>query len=480
MSVTSKALRGFTWFAAFRFSGQLFSWAVTIIVARILSPSDYGLMEMAGILAGYAGLFSELGLGAAIIQRPHLTRDELSSIFWFGLINSTFFAILCFFLAYPTAAVFHEPRVIPVTQVCGIVFLINGFEIVPANLLRKKLDYKTVGWAEMIGVMVSSSCMLVIAWLGGGVWTLIGGHIIRDFTRVCLYYWKTGWFPHLHFDFREAKSFLVFGVAMAVGNSFGYISNKADRFFAGRTWSVQMVGYYAMALQLTQIPMEKIVSLIGQISYSALSQLQGRMDEFKSFYINLTKIILTLVVPLYVGGFLVGEELIRVLLGDKWIPAIVFFKYLCLAQILKSLTPINSHVHAAQGKSNWFLYFQTANGILLAFSFYITIPRGQYGILIPWFTTYAGVFLVWLYLTLKELEIRVLDYLKHIKHPLTAALLMSGVVLLINWFYNFVHLPKNFVIILVIKSFAGAFVYLCYLWTFDRSFLMRLKKVYQS
>ncbi len=480
MSVTSKAIRGFSWFAAFRFIGQLFSWAATIIVARILSPSDYGLMEMAGIIAGYAGLFSEMGLGAAIIQRPNMTRDELNSIFWFGLMSCSFFAILCVFIAYPTAIIFNEPRVIPVTQVCGIVFLINGFEIVPANLLRKKMDYKTVGWAEMIGVMVSSSCMLVIAWLGGGVWTLIGGHIIRDFTRVCLYYWKTRWIPRLHFVFREVKGFLMFGLAMAIGQSFGYVSNKGDRFFAGRAWSAQMVGYYALALQIAQIPTEKIVSLIGQVSYSALSQLQGQVDKFKNFYINLTKVILTLVMPLYVGGFLVGEELIRVLLGDKWILAIVFFKYLCLAQILKALTPINSHVHAAQGRSNWFLYFQTVNGILLALSFYITVPLGQYGILIPWFTTYVGVFLVWLYLTLKVLRITVSEYLKQIKHPITATILMSGGVILSGWAYNLLHLPKNLIIILVTKVLIGAIIYICYLWTFDRQFIMRLKNVYQS
>ncbi len=446
-------------------------------------------MEMATIITGYAGLFSELGLGAAIIQRSSINKDDLSTVFWFGFCNSIFFTLLCVLLAYPTAKIFNDPKLISVTQAVSVLFIINGFGIVPANLLRKELNYKAIGIAELISIVISSSCMVLIAWLGGGIWTLVFGHIIRDATRVSIYYWEVWWVPHFHFVFNDAKKFLRFGIAIATGNSFRYITDKSDRFFAGQIWSAQMVGFYGFALQLANIPMEKIISLINQISFSALSQLQSKKEEFNSFFLNISKVILILVIPLYVGGYLLGEDIISLLLGEKWSSSVIFFKYLCLAQILKSLTPIINQVHASQGRARWFLYFHIISGILLSISFFYAVPWGEYGILIPWFTIYIAIFLGWLFITLKKLGIKVSDYILFIKHPIIAGVFMAlGVHLyelfIINDFHgDFVTtsiLLQKYGIFegmmsIFIKVIIGAIIYLGFLWIADKSFIFRIR-----
>lgn len=129
--------KGASWLAMFKFVSQLFSWVVTILVARILVPEDYGLMAMATIITGYAQMFAELGLGAAIIQKPQLIQIELSSVFWFSFMFGSMLALSCFPIAHLTAFIFHEPRVIPLTKTISLLFIFSSLQIVPLNLLKK-------------------------------------------------------------------------------------------------------------------------------------------------------------------------------------------------------------------------------------------------------------------------------------------------------------------------------------------------------
>ncbi len=186
MSVRKKAFKGASWLALFKFFKQMFSWIITILVARILVPGDYGLMEMATVLTGYAAMFSELGLGAAIIQKPTLNQNELSSIFWFAFGISILLGISCFGLAYPTALIFNEPRVISIAQLASVSFILNGLQIVPLNLLKKEIEFKKLGMIELISTIVSCSSMYFMAIIGAGVWTLIGGRLISYLTSLIL------------------------------------------------------------------------------------------------------------------------------------------------------------------------------------------------------------------------------------------------------------------------------------------------------
>lgn len=479
MSVRKKAFKGASWLALFKFFKQMFSWTITILVARILVPGDYGLMEMATVITGYAAMFSELGLGAAIIQKPHLSQNELSSIFWFAFGTSILLGLSCFGLAYPTALIFNEPKVIPIAQLASVNFILNGLQIVPLNLLKKEIEFKKLGMIELISTIVSCSSMYFMAIMGTGVWTLIGGRIIYCLTALIIVYYIVRWFPKLHFDFNEAKSLIRFGLVVAFGRSFFYIYEKSDRFFAGRVWSATQLGYYSFALQLSQIPTEKIVSLINQVSFSAFSKLQHDTKEFIRFYLDINKMTLSLVLPVFVGGYLVGGDLIRLLLDDKWLPIITVFKYLCLVQIVTSLTAVNNFVHTALGRPQWSLGFNVICAILMSVSFFLAVPYGLSAILIPWFTVYFIICTFWIIISLKKIGISKVQYLKNISLPVISTLVMVAAVLLLKSysciFPQFIN--ESLLIMLCFKIFAGAGFYFLFLWFFDRSLFENIKKL---
>ena len=186
MTVSHKAFKGASWLALFKLVSQVFSWTITIIIAKLLMPSDYGLFGMAIFVTGYAELFSGLGLGSAIIQRNDLNKRELSSIFWFALFVSLLFALSCFPISYLTARLFNNAGIIPLTQSASIIFILSGLQIVPAALLQKEMEFKKVGWVEMVSTCISSILMLLIAYLGGGFWALMGGRMVRVFVSMVL------------------------------------------------------------------------------------------------------------------------------------------------------------------------------------------------------------------------------------------------------------------------------------------------------
>lgn len=477
-SIGKKVFKGASWLAMFKLISQLFSWGVTILVARILVPEDYGLMAMATIITGYAEMFAELGLGAAIIQKPKLIQEELSSVFWFSFMFGSLLALSCFPIAHLTAFIFHEPRVIPLTMTLSLLFILSSLQIVPLNLLKKELDFKIVGIIEMTATFVACSIMIIIAKMGGGVWTLLCGFLIRSFTSLILIYYKVRWLPKLHFNFNEAKSYLKFGITMALGRSLFYVWEQSDKFFAGRAWNTKILGYYSFAIQLAQIPTEKIVVLINQVAFPAFSKLQDDKDQFNTLYLNITKVTATIVLPLFVGGFLVGDNIVRILLNEKWYPIIFLFKYLCLSQIMMAMNAINNFAHAAQGRPHWGLCYHAAAAILMPVSFYLAVPYGLNAILIPWFTTFLLICSVWIITTLKKLGVPITAYIKNLSHPILAVLTMAAGVTVFE--YLLVSLAKMdipLIFILVMKVATGGVCYLGYLWVFNRQLFHDFKKL---
>lgn len=424
MTVVEKAFKGVSWLALFRLFSQLFSWAVTIYIARVLVPDDYGLMVMATIVTGYAEIFNELGLGAAIIQKQDIVTEHLSSVFWFALGVSCLVAASCVPLSYLTAYLLREPRVVPLTQAVSVIFILSGLQIIPLNLIKKELGFKFLGFMTMVGTVVSCLGMMVIATRGGGAWTLLGGRIISFSVITFFVFAKTRYCPRLHFSYRELKPYVFFGLTKAFSGSVFYVWEKSDQFFAGRAWKSGTLGYYSLALQLSKIPTEKIVSLINQVAFSAFAKLQGNKEEFNRFYLSITKVSMLLVIPFFLGGFLTGDVIVTLLLTEKWSPIIHVFRYLCIAQIFIALNANNSFVHFAQGRPKWGLYYQLACAVCMPISFYLVIPYGLNAIVIPWLTVNPLLCLGWVLVTIRKIGIPVSTYVANIMGSLVASVAM--------------------------------------------------------
>lgn len=470
MTITQKAFRGASWLAFFRLISQTFSWVATIAVARLLVPGDYGLMEMATILTGYIVLFSELGLGSAIIQKKDIKQEELSSLFWLLLCWGCILAVGSIILAYPTVAIFREQRLLRITQATSVLFITGSLLIIPYSILNKELRFKAMGVIDAISVIIASVSMLVIAKLGGGVWTLIGGNIIREISRTVLVLSVVSWRPRMHFNYAEIKPYVGFGVNIAASNSMYYLYTKSDRFFGGKILGAGILGYYSLALQLACIPTDKIVSLINNVSYPVFANYQGNHDEFNNFYLKLVKWVAFITMPLFVGGIFLAGQLIPAVLGPKWMPIILPFKLLCAAQLIICLTSSNAVVFNALGMPRINLYIGIINVLLVPLSFYISASYGLAYLVLPWITVFPAIRFAHTWITLKKLDISLSDYLMNILQPALATLLMLSVLILfkVSWPDN-LQTASGFNPYLLSAVMAGSASYAAYIYFFQRN-----------
>ena len=285
-SYARRAAQSGLWFAGTKFSIQILSWATTIIVARTLIPEDYGLSAMASFFTGYLEIFSELGLGAAIVQRREVSPQELSSTFWLSLMIGSVLSFAAFCLAYPTAWIFHEPRVIPVTQVISILFVISSLSIVPYSVLSRNIRFKEIGLTQFAAVGIASVSMIPMARADFGVWTLVCGVIIQRTTSTLFLYYFSGWRPLKHFRLSEARPLIMYGVNVAGSRSLFYLFQKADKFIVGKFYQASSLGYYSFAQQLAATPTEKIVSVINQVSFPVFSRYQDDQEQIRELYLR--------------------------------------------------------------------------------------------------------------------------------------------------------------------------------------------------
>jgi O-antigen/teichoic acid export membrane protein len=317
--------------------------------------------------------------------------------------------------------------------------------------------------------------MLIIAKSGGGVWTLLFGLIALASAQLIFTYATVKWLPRFHYSFKDVKPYLKFGLLVSLQGTLFYIYDKSDKFFAGRAWHPTILGHYYMALQLAQLPTEKITVLINHVAFPTFSLLASDHERLRSFYLKTVHVSATLIFPLFVGGFLVGADLVQVLLSDKWAPIGRMFEYLCLAQIMVSLNAVNSFVHNAQGRASWSSLYFVACAILVSLSFFLAVPYGLEAALIPWFTTYVVLSVSWIAITTKKIGIAPGAYLKELSIPFAATLTMATAIQFVlilggDYLKSLGQLSS-----LIIRCGIGASTYIMVLWVFDKRIFNILK-----
>ena len=334
----------------------------------------------------------------------------------------------CWPLSYLTFSLFKESNTVAVTKAVGIIFVLSGCQVVPMALLRKNMQFKTIAIIEVISVLISSSLMLVIAKAGGGVWSLAGGRISVSFSKALLVTLYGGWRPSWWLRLKDVRSYFAFGLSMTFARSTFYLWEKSDRYFAGLFWKTSNLGLYTFALQLAQMPTEKIVTLINQVLYSGMAQVKDDPVSFNKLYLSSTRYTAIVVIPLFTIGYLFSSELITVFLNPKWLPITSLFSYLCLGQILLALNASNNFVHAALGRPYFGLIFHVVCLALMPLSFRIAAPYGYNAYAYPWLITYSLISVAWIIITLKTIKVPLLQYLSSVRSAIACSLVMVMVV----------------------------------------------------
>ncbi len=458
-SLRDRVVSGALWLTATKALGQIITWIITIIVIRLLTPADYGLMGMALLITGILFLFNEIGLGAAIVQKSTLSGDQLSDLRWLIIaVNVGLFALLVL-LAPAGAAYFNEPRLSSITRVLSIMFLINAVGVPSAALLQREMAFKEKASADVIGNVVGGILTLVLAWAGYGVWSLVAGSLTLRFVTTVLYCVYRPPVFRRSFSTNNIGLFMQFGAEVAAGRFLWYLSSSADVLIVGKLLGSVQLGYYSLAFQYSTLPLDKFVAILNEVAFPSFSSVQNDTARLQRHYLKLVHFVALVTFPVFIGLVLVADSAVIVLLGARWLPVVVPLKLLCIAPCFRAIEIINTPAMMARGRARMVLINTLVATIVLPVSFYIGARRGGInGVAVAWLVTRPFLFAFGMFLTTRVVEMGFARYLSGLRHPLAGSLVMVAVVVTLNSYLGTIEPLAR----LIVCSLAGSATYVAY------------------
>jgi teichuronic acid exporter len=468
------AVKSAAWYGATRLWGQLISWAVTVLLARMLAPEDYGLYAIALSVLAMVELMQEFGLGTALIQRQDLTRSQVSAVFWVVASSSVLLTALTLAASGTISRIYGEPGLTWPLRLLCLTFLLNSLGTVPYSLLTKSINLRRRSLAEVFGVTTSALVALSLAYMGYGVGALVIGHLARSVVLNVGLAFFAGWAPTLAVDFRGMRSLLTFGMSVAGSQLVSTFTGTTNTFVIARLLSSTAVGLFSMAQGLTEAPTRLSTAIINQISLPVFSKLQHDRIQLTAYFLKISKYLTVISLPIQIGLALVAPQLIPVLLSAKWQALTVPFQILCLesAVILSTLTC--SPLLMARGRGSLLLnrallWFGIVTGATVAGAWFslVAVVLTRLVVVVPLRMTLVLP-------ALAEIDLSVGEYLGKLASPLGATALMVGAVLLLQHGLPFHMTPVEG---LVTEILVGAGTYIVALFLLDRTLSTELKTV---
>jgi O-antigen/teichoic acid export membrane protein len=428
-----RTLTGLTWSGAAQIGRQIIQFVVSVLLARLLTPNDFGLFSMIIVFTGFAELFNDVGLGAAIIQRSDVNRQLLNSVFWTNVLIGILLTVITAFAAPFLSSFYNEPLLKNLTTWISINFFINSLCIVQTVLLQKRIDFRRLAYTEMLATIISGIISVSMALSGFGVWSLVAQSVTFAFFYALMLWTFSTWQPKLSFDWQALKGLLRFSTHLFGFNVFNYWVRNMDNLLIGKVIGSSALGIYSRAYSLMLLPVSQISTVMGRVMFPALSIIQKDTELTKKVYLNSTRIIALISFPFITALLITAEPLILLLYGEKWSEIIPIFRILCITGIGQTVGTTLGWIYTSQGRTDIMFKWGMLSGFIYIISFVIGIHWGIIGIatayvlsgyLILWYPAWA--------IPGRLINLRFGEMLKNLAGPFYCTMLMGTTMLLMH------------------------------------------------
>lgn len=381
--IINKILSGTRWAATFRLVAQGFSWIITIIVIRFISPGDYGLNAMLEAPLELLMLLSTLGLDAALVRSKDIKHQELQSTFgWLLIINGMLF-LGYFFGGTFITAYFKEPRLDQLAKVIAFIFLLVPFRVIPNALLARDLKFKLIAFVELTSNVAAAITTLTLAIMGAGVWALVIGVLVKRTLSAILLMILQPWFIKPSFDYTVLRDMAAFGGVMTFWEALNLVSYKVISFVAGPILGKESLGIFTVALQFAMLPLAKVMPILNPILFPAFSKFQEQRGVATYYLLRSLGIVSLGLFPIMVGTACIAQEITSTILGEKWIAAAIPLSLLSLAMLFRMMTVILRPVMSSIGRPGLAVKSTSLMFIVLLPLILIGVKYGVMGLVVP-------------------------------------------------------------------------------------------------
>ncbi len=433
MNIKQQTISGLEWSAGAQIAKQGLQFIISVILIRLLTPKDFGLIGMIMVFTGFAGLFSELGFGAALIQRKEIEERHLSSIFWLNVATGLILTCVVLAIAPVVATFYNEPRLKLLTIVLSATFFIGSIGIVQKAILKRSMNFRMLAIVETLAMVIAGIFAIAIAFLGFGVWSLVWQAIVSAIIGVIILWFLSDWKPSLRFNKNAAKELLGFSGNLLAFNVFNYWARNVDDLLIGKVIGSSGLGIYNRAYSIMLMPLRQISFTVGQVMFPTLSKIQDDKVRVKHLYLSTISIIALITFPMMMGLLVVADSFVLALFGPKWADLIPILQVFCLLGMIQSIVTTVGWIYQSQGRTDWMFWWGIVAGIIVIISFVIGILLGSLMTVVYCYTI-ANILLIYHNFTIpgKLINMAFSDVVRSVSGVFGCAVLMAGGVYLLG------------------------------------------------
>ncbi len=399
-NLKQKAISGVAWSSVQKFIGTALTFFSGIILARLLTPYDYGCVGMLSIFITLASTFIDGGFGSALIQKKRPTQQDYSTIFFWNMgISSLIYIIL--FVSAPAIARFYKiPLLSSVLRVEGLVLIINAFNIIQSNQLRKKLDFKAISLVTLITSIIALGVTILMAYKGYGVWSLVAQYLISAIVPTIVFWFYLKWRPSWVFSWQSFKELFSFGIYIFLTNTINTLGQKIQGLLIGKMYNPTVMGYYSKAEGTESLASTSISSVMTQVTYPLYAEVQDDKVALSNMIRRLTMTLAYVTFPMMFILMLCAKPIFVLLFSDRWLQSVPYFQVLCFAGLAGCLQAVNLQAISAIGKSKtMFVWTLLKRAVGIAAVVVGLLFFGMKGLLIGvivnyWFSYFVNISLV--------------------------------------------------------------------------------------
>ncbi len=449
-----KTISNLFWKYSERCGAQIIQFIVQIVLARLLTPADYGIIGLITVFISISLVFAQSGLGQALVQRRNIDNTEFSTVFYFSLVFSIVLYGILFMCSPFIAHFYNEPVLTPIVRVLGVTVIIGAINSVQQAYVQKTMQFKRFFWSTLGGTIVSAVVGISMAYMGFGVWALVGQQISNQVVNTLILWFTVKWRPQIVFSINKAKTLFSYGWKLLCSSLLDTIYNNIYSLIIGKFYSSADLGYYNRGKQFPILIIQNINSAIDSVLFPVLAEAQDEKSRLKSMVRRSIVTSTFLIFPAMAGLAAIAKPLTVILLTDKWLPAVPFIWFCCFTYAFWPVHTANLQAIKALGRSDIFLKLEIIKKIVGVVILIATIPFGLYIMMIGrCISTIISCF-VNSYPNKKLLNYSYVEQVKDILPSCFLSIIMLAVILLIQL------LQFNSWLTIILQTFSGIVIYI--------------------
>ena len=379
-SLKKKTVKGVAWTSLDQVATLGFGFVIGVILARILSPSDYGLLAMIAVFNAIAIAFVNSGFGNALVRKPDLTENDNSTAFYFNIVAGVVMAGVIWMIAPLVAKFYDKPILCQLLRVEGLLLIISSFTIVQNAQLSRALNFKAKMIINVTSQVLAGVIAIVAAYRGFGVWSLVIQHIASGIIRMILLWVLSPWRPRGRWDKRSFGYLWGYGSKLLASGVLDTIYGNIYPIVIGKFYSAADLGQYTRATHYAYMPSKGLTSVLQQVSFPVLSQIQEDTERLANSYRRMLRFSVFIVFPIMIGMLALARPLVIALVTDKWAPCVPYLRVICLASMWYPVHAINLSLLQVKGRSDLFLRLEIIKKVIITVAVFVCVPFGVIGI----------------------------------------------------------------------------------------------------